>query len=110
MFPDAEVGSIKIENIDDVLKAVRLTYHLDAPFFGQVTGKRILFHPNAFRRSQAARFSASERRYPVEFPFAWNESDQISIELTAGSGHEYAVNTVHLKFRETVGLSLLSRA
>jgi len=106
MFPDAEVGSIKIENIDDVLKAVRLTYHLDAPFFGQVTGKRILFHPNAFRRSQAARFSASERRYPVEFPFAWKESDQIRIELPAGYELENAENPGNLSFGEAGGYAL----
>jgi hypothetical protein len=84
MFPDADITGLKIENVDDPNKPLQIAYHLEAPLFAQVTGKRILFHPNAFRRAQSTPFSASERRYPIEFPFAWKEVDMLNIELPAG--------------------------
>jgi hypothetical protein len=84
MFPDADITSLKVEHVGDALKPLQVSYHMEAPYFAQVTGKRMLFEPNAFRRSQAAPFSASERRYPVQFPFSWKEIDQIHIELPEG--------------------------
>jgi hypothetical protein len=92
MFPDAEVTGLKLENVDDASKPLEIAYHIDAPLFAQVTGKRILFHPNAFRRSQGVRFSASERRYPIQFPSAWKEMDDIRIALPAGFALENAEN------------------
>lgn len=73
MFPDAEVTSIKLDNVDDAAKPLGTRYHLDAPRYAQVTGKRILFQPSAFRRGQASPFTASERHFPIAFPFAWKE-------------------------------------
>jgi hypothetical protein len=84
MFPDADVTALKVENMDDSLKPFQVSYHMDAPLFAQVTGKRMLFEPNAFRRAQAAPFSASERSYSIQFPYAWKEVDQIHIELPEG--------------------------
>lgn len=84
MFPDADITGLKVENVDDPLKPLHVSYHMDAPYFAQVTGKRMLFEPNAFRRSQVSPFSASERRYPIEFPYAWKEIDQIHIEFPQG--------------------------
>jgi hypothetical protein len=106
MFPDAEVTGLKIENIEDPLEPVIVSYHMDAPLFAQITGKRVFFHPNPFRRSQAAMFSASERRYPVEFPFAWKEMDQIQIELPAGFELENADNPGSFSFGDAGGYSL----
>lgn len=84
MFPDAEVTAIQLENADDPTRELRARYHLQAPHYAQSTGKRILFQSSPFRRSQASPFSASERRFPVEFPYAWEEMDQIHIHLPEG--------------------------
>jgi hypothetical protein len=106
MFPDAEVTDLKIENIEDAPAPVLVSYHMDAPLFAQITGKRVFFHPSPFRRSQAAIFSASERRYPVQFPFAWKETDQIQIELPAGFELENADNPGSFNFGDPGGYSL----
>ena len=100
MFPEAEVTSIKLENVDDASKPLRAVYHLEAPLFAQVTGKRILFQPNAFRRGQAARLSASERRFPVEFPYGWKESDEIHIQLPDGFALDNADAPGNVNFGE----------
>ncbi len=84
MFPDAEVTNVKLENFEDPAKPLIAHYHLKAPLFAQVTGKRILFQPFVFQRSRAVRFTATDRRLPIEFPFPWKESDQIYIRLPEG--------------------------
>jgi hypothetical protein len=84
MFPSSEVTEIKLTNIDDAAKSLELHYHLQAPLYAQVTGKRLLFQSSPFRRSIASPFTASERRYPIEFPYAWKEVDNISMQLPSG--------------------------
>ncbi len=84
MFPEADVTGIKIDGIDDPSKPLIAHYHLQAPRFAQVTGKRILFQPNAFRRGQVSPFSAAQRYHPIEFPYAWKEIDNVSIQLPMG--------------------------
>ena len=84
MFPSATMTGLKLENIEDASKPFQVGYQLDAPLVAQVTGKRILFHPNAFRRSQGGPFSASERRLPIQFPYAWKEIDEVHIEFPYG--------------------------
>jgi hypothetical protein len=81
MFPDAEVTAIKIEFTDDPTHPLHATYHLEAPRYAQVTGKRLLFQTSPFHRAIASPFSSSERHAAVEFPYAWKESDQILFKL-----------------------------
>jgi hypothetical protein len=100
MFPGAEVTQLTIENVDDAMKPLQIAYHLDARLFAQVTGKRILFNANPFRRSQAAPFAASDRWYPVEFPYAWKEMDTIQIELPSGFELESPDNPGSMDFGE----------
>jgi hypothetical protein len=84
MFPDAEVTNVKLENFENPAKPLIARYHLKAPLYAQVTGKRILVQPFVFQRSRAAMFTATERRLQIEFPYPWKESDQISIRLPEG--------------------------
>ena len=80
LFPRADVSGVKILNVEDSSKPIEIHYHLRAPY-AQVTGKRILFQPVVFHRSEASPFSASVRLHPVEFPYAWMESDSVTIKL-----------------------------
>jgi hypothetical protein len=81
MFQDAEITGLKIEYFDDPAHPLRATYHLSAPRYAQATSKRLLFQSSPFHRAIVSRFSASERRFPVEFPYAWRELDEIHIQL-----------------------------
>lgn len=81
MFPDADVTELKIESVGDPARPLRTTYHLAAPHYAQATAKRLLFQSSPFHRAIRSQFSASERRFPVEFPYAWREFDEIHIQL-----------------------------
>jgi hypothetical protein len=101
MFPDADVTEIKLENADDAAKPVVARYHLEAPHYAQVTGKRILFQPSPFRRAQASIFTAAERQFAIEFPFAWKEVDQIRIRAPKGFALDNADSPGGMNFGQT---------
>jgi len=106
MFPDAEVSAIKLDNVDDATQPLAAHYHLRAPLFAQVTGKRLFFQPIAFRRSQGSPFTAAERRFPVEFPYAWKEVDQVHIQLPSGYTLDHADSPGSVSFGEIGGYKL----
>ena len=83
-FPGAEVTSIVISNVEDASKPLMMTYHLRVPGYAQRTGRRLLFQPLVLQRGDAPLFSASERRYPIMFPYSYTESDNVAIRLPDG--------------------------
>jgi hypothetical protein len=92
VFPEAEVSDEKVENATNPEKALKLAYHVKLAGFAQRTGKRLLFKPLFFQIGANPLFSASERRFDIVFPYAWNESDYISIELPTGFKLDNAEN------------------
>lgn len=65
LFADAEVTAVVFENVEDASRPLQIRYHLKAPRFAQVTGKRILFQPIAFRRNIASPFTAYRIRTQI---------------------------------------------
>ena len=86
--------------LDDASKPLVIRYHLKAPRYAQITGRRILFQVNPFARSQAALFTASVRRNPIQFPYSWKESDKINIKLPEGFALDNADAPVGLNLGE----------
>ena len=84
MFPDAEVTAIAIKNAGEPRQPLNFSYHLRAPHYAQVAGRRIFFQVLPFEKSHGSPFTASERRTPVRFPYAWMETAKISIKPPAG--------------------------
>ena len=99
-FPRASVTAIKILNVDDFSKPIEIRYHLQTAF-AQVTGRRILFEPNVFRRAIASPFSASVRRRSIDFRYAWSEVDDITMQLPHGYELENAENPGSINFGKT---------
>ncbi len=97
-FPGAEVTAIKLENVDNTAQALTYSYHVRIPGYAQRTGKRLLFSPLFFQQGAAPRFSASERKYPVAFRYAWREDDQIHIKLPEGFKIDNGENPGSLAF------------
>jgi len=98
MYPDAEISDIRIENASDTEKPLAWHYHLKSEGYAQRTGKRILLPPFFFQRGTTPMFSASERKYPIYFPYAWQEHDSVTFELPAGYALDNAENPGSLEF------------
>jgi hypothetical protein len=62
--------------------------------------------PSPSRRSQASPFTAAERAYDVEFPYAWKETDQIRIRPPAGFALDNADAPSSMSFGKTGGYKI----
>jgi len=94
----SEVTEIQLENVDDTSKALHYKYHVRIPGYAQRTGKRLLFAPLFFQQGATPRFSASERKYPIAFQYAWKEDDEVRIKLPAGFKVDNGENPGDLEF------------
>ena len=83
-YPQAEVSDLHLDNLAKADRPLELRYHVRIPQYAGRTGKRILFQPMFFERSDGPLFTAADRQYDVVFPNAWRESDDVSIRLPDG--------------------------
>jgi hypothetical protein len=89
-FGEAEIGALKMENLTDPEKPFTVAFHLKVTGFAQRTGKRLFFVPAVFEKNQPPRYSATLRKYPVQFEYPWSENDAVSIQLPAGFELDHA--------------------
>ena len=87
---NAEVSAVKVENIEDAEKPLTYSYHVKVPGYAQRTGKRLFVPLSYFQHGRAARFPASERKYPVWFEYPWAEEDNVTIKVPKGFDLESA--------------------
>ncbi len=95
---NAEVSNVKVENILDTEKPLTYSYRVKAPGYAQRTGKRMFLQLAYFQHGLAARFSASERKYPVWFDYPWAEQDDVTIKVPKGFELENAESPASLGF------------
>lgn len=88
----SEISGVKIENATDPERPITYRFHLKSPHYAQRTGKRLFFQPDVFRYGAKPLFPNAERIYPLFFPFAWSEQDEITISLPNG----YALDNVDI--------------
>ena len=89
-YGGSEIISIHLENAGDPDKPLLVSYHIRLPNYAQRTGKRLFVPLAFFERNRPAKFSASERKYPVYFSYPWMESDNVDIELPKGYELDHA--------------------
>ncbi len=107
VHPSAEVTNIAVENVDDTAQALTFKYHLRIPGYAQRTGKRLLFAPLFFQQGATPRFSASQRKYPIAFRYAWREDDELRIQLPEGFEMDNGDNPGNLGFDPAGGYQLV---
>ena len=89
-LPTAAVSNFRTENLDDPDKPYIVRLTLSVPNYAQRTGSRLILQPGVMQRDVAPMFSAATRTHPVQFPFAWFEEDQVTMELPDGFDIEAA--------------------
>jgi len=108
-YAGAEVTSIHLENAGDPDKPLLMTYHIKVPDYAQRTGKRF-FLPIAFiQRNMPAKFSASDRKYPVYFSYPWMETDQVNVTLPGGYELENPEMPPRIPLQDVGSYKLLAR-
>jgi hypothetical protein len=64
------------------------TFDVEVPGYASVAGKRLLIPSYLFQTRQINTFKQSQRRFPVYFPYAFSEIDQVAIVIPAGYSAE----------------------
>jgi len=108
-YAGAEVTSIHLENAADPDKPLLLSYHIKVPDYAQRTGKRLFLPIAFFQRNVPAKFSASERKYPVYFSYPWMEQDQMTVELPEGYELEHPELPPHIPLEGVGNYKLTAR-
>ena len=83
-FADFELSKLKYNGLDDLTKAVGLTYHVRVTGYAQRTGKRLFVTPAYFEAGATSWFTAEKREHPIYFEYPWSESDNVSLQLPEG--------------------------
>lgn len=83
-LPAAEISEVRWENLHSRDLPATLHYRIRVPGYAQKIGHRLLLQPYVLEAGIPPVFTAPERRYPILFPYAWREHDDIEIELPAG--------------------------
>jgi len=60
------------------------TFDFEIPGYASVAGKRLLIPSYLFQTRQIETFKQSQRRFPVYFPYAFSEMDQIAVAVPPG--------------------------
>ncbi len=83
-FNTPEVSDVAWEAVEDPEVPLKVTFKMKVPVYVQRTGKRIFFQPAVLQFGQGARFTASERKFPVYIHFPWSETDTVTIDIPEG--------------------------
>jgi Domain of Unknown Function with PDB structure (DUF3857)/Transglutaminase-like superfamily len=86
----AVVKLAKVDGWESSDGPLTASFSVEMPGYASSAGKRLLLPAYMFQAKQMDAFKLSERKFPVYFPYAFTESDRVSIKIPDG----YAVETV----------------
>ncbi len=82
--PGAEVEALSYANLHSRQLPLAVRYRVVVRGFAERSGARLVFAPSYFASGQPALFVDSQRKYPIQFPYAWQEHDDVEIVLPDG--------------------------
>jgi hypothetical protein len=80
-LPTAEVTEIRWKNLRTREYPVTVHYKVLVPGYAEPAGSRLTFVANYFEAGRPAIFTAASRKFPIFFPFAYQQHDDIEIAL-----------------------------
>lgn len=88
-----------VEGWEDGDKPLVAKFHVEIPAYASAVGKRLLMPAFLFQTKQMDAFSHADRKYPVYFPYAFEEADKVAVKLPQG----YRIEDVPPKQLATLG-------
>jgi hypothetical protein len=89
-LPEGALATLEnVQGWEDTEEPLRVRYKIEVPTFAAVAGKRLLIPAALFKTTrQKLAFQHKERRYPVYFPFAYQEMDNLILTVPEGYAAE----------------------
>jgi hypothetical protein len=79
-----EVSNVRVEGIDKPEAPLVVRAQLRWPGYAVRTKERLVVRPAVFRTEATSPFTATERHYPISFPYRWQEVDRLTIKIPEG--------------------------
>jgi hypothetical protein len=86
----AELSAITVENSEEPLAPLRISYHLRIPNYAEKTGSRLFFQPAVFQKGMSPLFANATRQTDLLFNYRFVEKDEVRIEFPNGFRLEQA--------------------
>ena len=83
-YPGAQISKLRVENADTPAGDFTVSYHIEMENYAQRTGKRMFLQPGFFQFADKPIFTASKRRFPIQYDNAWSENDRLDFALPPG--------------------------
>jgi Domain of Unknown Function with PDB structure (DUF3857)/Transglutaminase-like superfamily len=85
-FPEGAVATVdSMQGWDLTEEPLQMRYKIEVPSFASAAGKRLLIPAALFRTTkQRLAFQHKERKYAVYFPYAYNEMDNVILQVPEG--------------------------
>ena len=100
--PTSIVTLERVEGWEATEEPLHVYYKVEVPAFGQIVGKRLLVPAALFRTArQQETFQHAERKYAVYFPFAYQELDNLILQLPEGYSRESVPAATDVKLSST---------
>jgi hypothetical protein len=80
----AQYTEFAVESLETPLRDLVLKAKVRVEGYGERTGRRLFLTPAFFQRADTPRFTATERKHDIVFPYGWTEEDEIEWALPAG--------------------------
>ena len=91
-----------VEGLEATEEPLLVHYKVEVPAFAQTVGKRLLVPAALFRTTrQQDAFQHAERKYPVYFPFAYQELDNLILQAPDGYSPESVPAASDVKLAST---------
>jgi len=102
-LPEGSVISLdRVTGWEASEEPLRVLYNVEVPAFAQVAGKRLLVPAALFRTTrQREAFQHAERKYPIYFPFAYQELDNLILQAPEGYSPEAIPSPIDVKLAST---------
>jgi hypothetical protein len=100
--PNSIVDLERVEGWEATEEPLHVYYKVEVPAFAQTVGKRLLVPAALFRITrQRKAFEHSERKYAVYFPFAYQELDNVILQMPDGYSPESVPPATEVKLTST---------
>jgi hypothetical protein len=83
-FPSATATVSRVDGVDDPEAPLTYAFDLNWSDYGVATKKRIIFRPSVFHGNTPSPFPAETRHNLVDFPYHWQEIDDLAIHVPEG--------------------------
>jgi len=83
-LPGAEVADIAFTNLHSRALPLVVRYRVVVRGFAERGEGRLAFAPSYFASGRPALFVDPQRKFPIQFPYAWQEHDDVEIVLPDG--------------------------